>query len=229
MSEDIKKSLRRLEEAPRCFVKSKDEYRLHGGNLPTVHDNYERTLKRLKIAYVPVKIMRRNGMETFLKYWDKNVFEEVEETLPCYEYQNENYIYIGDVTQKVPSKGTVEAALLLKTELLKEIDSVRRKKSYRVIQNIMEGKSVAYIHKKDFKGASLYEGQVENFYVFVNKKDDGSQWNDIVIFDLNNIYKEKVTLEIPDRYSKRILGENNENANEWVNTLGLDGIEIVLV
>ena len=229
MSDDIKKSIKRLEEVSRCFVKLDDEYRLHdrGGNLPMVHNTYEPTLKKLKIAYVPVKMIRRDGVEIFLKYWDRNVYEEYDETLPCYEYQKDCYVYIGKVTKKIPSKKTVEAALALKEKLSGDFEYVRQMKCYRVLQNKMNGRCAAYVHKKDFKAAQLYEGQVRNFFVFVNKKEDGSQWNDIVIFDLNKIYKENVTLEIPERYSNRILGENQKNAKDWIDVLGIDGIEIV--
>ena len=225
--EKIKREIKRLEEVKRCFVKTKDGFRLHDleMNLSSVLKKYEDILIKNGIGFYYLNVERGNKHDIYCVYYDKTCFETIDEKLPTYEFKKGKYYYIGDYTSKVPSKETVEAAQKIKILVEAEMKKERDAKRIRAIKDAIGNKNAVYTQNGVFAG-SPDEGRFENYYLFVNVREDGTKSQDIIIFDLDKVYKENVSLEVPENLIERVLGKNQEYAKRWIDTLGLSQMEV---
>ena len=230
MEEKYIKAAKRLEELPDfCFIKQKDgSYNLtvkdRNKQLPVVPKKYEPVLKKCYIdTYKVFQIEKKGSKYEYCKYWDKYNFKEETVELPVYEYRGGRYYLSGTRKDKMPTEASVMAANRLKVKVDDEIRRIKERNRITHLNRVMKSRSAAYFNSSEFKD-DFEEGQYKNFYVFViyNKKHSY-----LVVFDLDKVYdEEEVELKIPHQILEVVLGEDNCNAEYWIDYLGLPPLRI---
>ena len=230
MEEKYIKAAKRLEELPDfCFIKQKDgSYNLTVKNkesqLPVVPKKYEPVLKKCYIdSYKVFQIEKKGKKYEYCKYWDKYLYKEETVELPVYEYRGGRYYLSGMKKDKIPTEASVTAANRLKVKVDSEIRRIKEKNRISHLNRIMQERSAAYFNSSEFKD-DFEEGQYGNFYIFVV---NGKKKNYLIVFDLDKIYDEdEILLKLPYQNFEKVLGENNCNAEYWVDYLDLPQLRI---
>ena len=188
-----------------CFVYQNRQYSLRHKHLelPYTHADYECILKAHGIPYRKV-IKNSFTSSEVCEYWNPNIYEEKELTLPLYvRIPNGSYRYAEkNYTEKLPTDETIKAAL----EIQKFIDIA------------------------DFRGVDLnpytaleIDMNKDNFKIFKLK-----DW--LVFFDMHqiksNVY---VELKVPKYIAGLVIGVRSSIVKKWAEELGVKKIQVVPV
>ena len=123
----------------------------------------------------------------------------------------------------MPTEASVAAANRLKVKVDGEIRRIKFKNKITHLKRIMDNRSAAYFPSTEFKD-KFEEGQYGNFYVFVV---NGRRKDYLIVFDLDKIYDEdEILLKLPYQNFEKVLGEDNCNAEYWVDYLDLPQLRI---
>ena len=227
---NIKKEIRDFKHLPDCFIKKNDRYNpnVKKLNLPVIPIKYLYVLEKWGIEFELYQIEKKGEVLEYCRYWDKRHYEEQEVELPVYEFKHASGVfrYIGKHKGKLPTKRSVDAAYRLKEKVDEDILEKRTQEKIGYLRYRMAGRAAAYFDTSEFK-SPFEEGDLENFCIFILKKDDKS--NHMIVFDYNRIYDGDVILDIPREYVDEIVGEDSENAERWFDVLRLNSAEQQLV
>ena len=227
--EEYIRAAKRIEELPECFIKQKDgTFNLNvkdkSKQLPVIPKKYEPVLKKCYIdSYKVFQIEKNNMKYEYCKYWDQYIYKEETVELPVYEYRGGRYYLSGTHKDKMPTEASVAAANRLKVKVDGEIRRIKFKNKITHLKRIMDNRSAAYFPSTEFKD-KFEEGQYGNFYVFVV---NGRRKDYLIVFDLDKIYDEdEILLKLPYQNFEKVLGEDNCNAEYWVDYLDLPQLRI---
>ena len=219
---NIKMQISNFKDLPDCFIKKGNRYnpQVKHLNLPVVPSKYIPILEKWGIEFEIFQIEKKGETLEYCRYWDRKHFEEQKVELPAYEYKHFSkvFMYVGMHEGKLPTKPSVDAAYKLKKNVDTDITEQRNKEKIGYLRFCMGGRAAAYFDSSEFK-APFEEGDLENFCIFILKKDDNS--NHIIVFDYDLIYDGDITLYLPQEYLDDILGKDQENAEHWMETLRL--------
>ena len=225
---------KRLNDLPDCFIKHKGNYNLKSEKrkLPVVQKKYEKVLKDLYInSYSYFETEKKDGTITgYYKYWNEYYYKEEEIELPVYEYRGGMFYLSGMRKARVPTKESVDSANVLKTKVDERIKWIQKINKENFLKQEMHGKPAACLDDENFR-TPFENGKLGDLYIFCIPKK-GRSGNYLVVFDLKQIYdndNDDVELEIPKDIVNHILGKDNCNANEWIDTLNLGNIRVFLI
>lgn len=225
----------KCDELPKmCWVRKGNDYVLtrSGGYemkryLPCLSIQYEEVLKSLEIPYEIIQLPDRKDsgkMNRVCRYWNPDLYEEEEITLPVYRLvQRTKDIYIKtnqSYTAKVMTRRTINLAMKLKdtvsqaVELYKANQKIIRTGEF--LKKQLEGKIAAVI-----KGGNLAEGTIAGIKILAGCHADGNLNGYYAIFDMEKLQDiSEITLYVPKEEVPKVIGKGGRNTGYWAYMIG---------
>lgn len=233
---DIIKRTTDAAKLPLCFVKIGKQCRLHsnkrGNNLPLIYisEKTRQMLKDFGADYRRVRVKRGYMYE----FWDKNLYETEQLSLPIYTCDSHIYEFIGYDTYRAPTKKTIKKACEIQEKIKKYMESQKTEiqvyegEMEEILRDILKGASARYVYSKSFEEDQEYITQDEHFYVFVLKTNAGELTGHVLIFDKNRLNKYNTTrVKVPKEHIAYICGREGYNVKSWARKMGVSKINLM--
>ena len=240
-----------------CWIHENNRYRctLDISSLPYVDSKYECILNAHDIPYR--KFVKSSNdhfggisLKEFCEYWNPNVFEEKEVSLPLYaKMPDSSYYYCKkNYFQKAPTIDTIKAAKVTEKfieEKIEEYENVLCEVSrYTFAKKQLNGGIVKmcisdelweiakcdsiFVNEPYFSGyISYYSGYIcmnNDFYIIMGLRN--TPW--VAIFNMHKIDTNgHITISVPNQIAGILIGRNHANIKAWAKVIGVKEIHVI--
>lgn len=225
----------------KCWIFKKGRHILESvmlPELPYVNLEYESILKSNGIPYrKTLKVLNSilfSEKEVY-EYWNSEVFEEKELTLPLfarmpdgsYKYCEKNY------SGNVPTAETIEAAQktqeFLEQEMFNYNQILREVQHYKFAKEKLADSIAVACISTNTPYVSIYEINMNHERFMILRPwscIDFSDW--VAIFDMNKIVQNGyITLQVPKHIAGLVIGQGGTNIKAWAEKIGVKKIQVI--
>lgn len=225
-----------------CWIYENKRYRctLDSSNLPYVNAKYKRILNAHQIPYRTYTKLALNPFgsatfQEFCEYWNPNVFEEKELSLPLYvRMPDYSYHYCGkNYSRKVATSDTIEAAAETKKfieEKIEEYEQVLRiVHHYTFAKKQLVGRIATVCMSSDTPYMPSYDINVNHDHYLILRPMGRIYIGDwVAIFNMSKIAcNAHITLQVPKQIVGLVIGKEGSNIKAWANEIGVKKIQVI--
>lgn len=222
-----------------CWIFEKRRYILKGvrlSELPYVDLEYEAILKSNRIPY------RKTSKEFYfpnpkevLEYWNPEVFEEKELTLPLFaKMPDGSYAYCEkNYSQNVPTVETIEAAQEIEKFVEQEINDydqiLHEVHYYQFAKNKLADNVAVVCLSSNTPYTSIYEINMNHERFTILRPHSGIYLSDwVAIFNMAKVAPNGyITLQVPKHIAGFVIGKAGSNINSWAREIGVKKIQVI--
>lgn len=243
------------ENLPSCWLYEKGQYEIAGNifyklnmyerKLPFVSIYYEEALRKAGVPYRKVAIGEKNE---YLEYWNGELYETEEISLPLFVSENGVYkyagtVYTGEIITIETSKKAFEMQKVVKPLVLSQkrekflqnwyeyaVNCLKQdcKAGERKVCTVVEP-AIGYETELDLE---LQKGQ-DYFKVLPVKDAKGRNIGLYGIFDMNKIFNEPenwycLKIHVSANIAGNVIGKEGGNKKRWENALGVKLISVIV-
>lgn len=221
-----------------CWIFYKGRYILKGkvlSELPYVGLEYEAILKSKGIPYrKTLKEFCFSNSKEVLEYWNPEVFEEKENSLPLVaklpdgSYMSCEKNYSANIT----TDETIEAAREIEKFVEQEINDykqiLREVHHYRFAKEKLSGSVAVVCISSNMPYTSIYEININHESFMIFRPYVGIYLSDwVAIFNMNKVAKNGyITLQVPKHVAGVFIGKNASNLHSWETELKVKKIQV---
>lgn len=243
------------ENLPSCWVYEKGKYEIAGDifyklkvyerKLPFVSIYFEEALKKAKVPYRKIAI---GGKYEYLEYWNEEVYETEEISLPLYVaedgiYKYAGIAYTGEIITQETSQKAFEMQKMVKPIVLSKKKEKFLQGWYEYAVNCLkqgcnDGERKVCIVVEPSRG---YETEIDlelnkgtdSFKVLPVKDAKGRNIGLYGIFDMNKIFDKPenwhcLKIHVSAKIAGNVIGKEGGNKKRWEKALGVRAISVVV-
>lgn len=225
-----------------CWIFKKNLYMLKGkdlSKLPYITLEYEAILKANGIPYRKIsKEYNFSYSIEVLEYWNPEVFEEENLTLPLFAaLPDGSYSYCEKTySGKVATDNTIKAAQATKKFVEQEIDkykqALREVRHYKFAKEKLADKVAVVCISSDTPYCSIYDIEVnhENFKIFRPYWLLGGFSDWVAIFNMKKVAPNGyITLQVPKHIANAFIGKGGSTITAWAKEIGVKKIQVISI
>lgn len=217
------------------WIHTNKQFRCHCdgySELPYVDAKYE---ELLKLKGISCRIAIRADIGEVCEYWNPELFEETDLTLPLYAIMPNGSLHYcqKSYTGKVTSIETYMAAKKLDSRIhsiiLEYKSLLYELQLYHFLKEHLADDSAKMFKRSTLAGITSYEIEMNNdHFSILPVIACGSISNWVAVFNMNKIVPNSyIKLEVPEHMVGWVLGKKCENIKAWAKRIGVKKIQIV--